>query len=198
MRLLPGIFGTEFNPPPPDKRLFGLRSGQMRSYPGKIGHNSGWYNHRGEKIGWGDLSQEDADRISLGLQDDEAFIILSESDSFWAFADRIGGSGSTTTTTPTGAAPGIAYLVEHARIAIFKGEIWYIESETRQNSMTTSDLRERLQALAPDPETAFQELRKAVGGAYDGVNLDELMHEQRHDEGERDDCGFCRKERKNS
>jgi len=134
MRLLPGIFGTEFNPPAPDKRLFGLRAGQMRSYPDKIGHNAGWYNGRGEKIGWGDLSREDALCIRSQLMADEIFIILSESESFWAFAKTIGPTGGQTTTEPREAAPGIDYVVAHAFMVITPDGCYGVSDDGRRFS----------------------------------------------------------------
>ena len=47
------------------KGLFGLRCGQLRGK--QVAHNGGWYNGLGEKIGWGDLSQDDLSRIASQL-----------------------------------------------------------------------------------------------------------------------------------
>jgi hypothetical protein len=62
---------------------FGLRCGQMRPRDTKVGHNNGWYNQNGEKLGWGDLSKEDLINIAKGLEEDEVFITLGEQDSYW-------------------------------------------------------------------------------------------------------------------
>ena len=75
MRLTKGMFGHEFAPA--QGALFGFRAGQMRS--NDYVHNGGWYNKAGEKLGWGDLSEEDMVRLMQELEDGEFFIILPES-----------------------------------------------------------------------------------------------------------------------
>jgi len=66
-----------------DCRLFGLRQNQMRM--DDFVHNGGWYNCKGEKIGWGDLSPNDIVRLSQELEDGEDFYVLGEQDSYWNF-----------------------------------------------------------------------------------------------------------------
>lgn len=79
MLLEPGIYGTEFNP---KKGPFGLRCGQMKcGY--KMYHNASWYNKLGQKIGWGDLSEDNLLEIKIKIPSDELFIILGEHDSYW-------------------------------------------------------------------------------------------------------------------
>ena len=73
-QLKKGMYGEEYNQ---TGNLFGLRCGQHRSIE-KITHGSGWYNSVGEKIGWGDLSVKDFERISEELNFGEIFIVLSE------------------------------------------------------------------------------------------------------------------------
>ena len=65
--------------------LFGLRDMQTRvaglhcSVTKKvIFHNAGWYNKKGDEIGWGDLSFGDLLNIKTGLRTGEVFIVLSE------------------------------------------------------------------------------------------------------------------------
>lgn len=82
MLLTKELYGSEFSPT--QEAPFGLRCGQMRSHR-ELGHNVGWYNAFGEKIGWGDLSGTDYERIMEEIPEDELFITLSEQDSFWAF-----------------------------------------------------------------------------------------------------------------
>lgn len=48
----------------------------------------------------------------------------------------------------------------------------------------------------PDVKQAFDELREAVGGAYDGIDVNKMTHDNRHEEGEHDDCSYCLEERK--
>jgi hypothetical protein len=60
---------------------FGFQMGQMRSHD--LVHNGGWYNGNGERLGWGDLSPKDLQKISEEIPEGESFFILSEQDSFW-------------------------------------------------------------------------------------------------------------------
>lgn len=82
-------------------RAFGLSYGQNRQ--NDIIRNAGWFNHRGEKLGFGDLSLHDIDNIAADIPDDELFIILNE--------------GNTTWNMPSGMdrfKPGIDYVMNHA------------------------------------------------------------------------------------
>lgn len=91
-----GIYGSEFAA---TKGPFEFRCGQMRSGD-SIAHNGGWYNHRGEKLGFGDLSLYDLMRVCRDISDSEAFIVLSESDSFWNFVTEFGAIGSMCAVKP--------------------------------------------------------------------------------------------------
>ena len=64
----------------PNCNLFGLKVGQIRP-PGHLFHNAGWYNFDGHRLGWGDLDEEDIQRISNEIDGTEAFYILQENDS---------------------------------------------------------------------------------------------------------------------
>jgi len=116
------MYGTEFDG---TRGLFGLRCGQIRG--GEIAHNGGWYNHRGEKLGWGDLAAVDFGRISRELMPDELFIVLGEQNSFWEFVEKIGAIGSQCTTTPTIEAPGVEYVTERAMYIISPGKCYYVD-----------------------------------------------------------------------
>jgi len=73
------------------KEFLGLYTGQMRgpnpNYQGPptgnknivvIGHNAGWFNEAGEKLGWGDLSQLDIEKLMVSLEHGEKFFIVEE------------------------------------------------------------------------------------------------------------------------
>lgn len=62
-------------------KMFGIHEGQVRA--DDFVHNGGWYNAAGEKLGWGDLTGRDIERIASELIEGEAFYILSECDSYW-------------------------------------------------------------------------------------------------------------------
>ena len=116
-QLTPGIYGTEFKSV---RGPFGLRCGQMRS--NSLVHNAGWYNRNGEKIGWGDLTNENILEIIDGLEDGELFIVLGEMDSFWKFVEQHGTIGSMCQRSEKEAQPGIEYIAEKARIVVSPGK----------------------------------------------------------------------------
>lgn len=123
-QLFKGMYGNHFDP---KAALFDLYSGQMRGGKTKMTHNSGWYNKSGEKLGWGDLSVGDFKRISREINKTELFIILSERDSFWNFVTHIGAVGCMCQTNPAEKAPGVNYVVEHARYVIARKKFYIVD-----------------------------------------------------------------------
>lgn len=114
-QLTKGLYGHQFEQA---SNLFGLSCGQIRGKD--FVHNGGWYNKLGEKLGWGDLSVEDFQRIRRELEEGEMFIILGESDSFWNFVTRPGLLGHNAVTKPDVEAPGVDYVAAKARYIITK------------------------------------------------------------------------------
>lgn len=120
-QLTKGMYGTEFDQ---TSSLFGLRCGQMSSGQSKITHNSGWYNKRGEKLGWGDLSLGDFQRIADEIEEDELFIILNEQNSYWNFFKK---------KLPEDA-PGVEYVATHSRFIIAAGQLYGVGSFVDRNA----------------------------------------------------------------
>lgn len=123
-RLTKGVYGHEFDHI--QEGPFGLRTGQTRFGIGKITHNSGWYNKLGEKLGFGDLSSGDFERIKAELQEMELFIILNEHDSFRNFVIRNGVIGGMAAVDQSVEAPGIDYVAELCRYIIAKGRVYAV------------------------------------------------------------------------
>jgi hypothetical protein len=121
-RLTKGCFGHQFKHEKVPGFEF-LSCGQMRTHE-NFGHNAGWYNKLGEKIGWGDLNADDVKRIMRNLQQGELFITVSEHDSFWKFVTAFGPIGSMCETTPVEQEPGIDYVAEKSRYIIAPKEIF--------------------------------------------------------------------------
>lgn len=127
--LTKAMFGSEFSPRSPK---FGIQSGQMRSgygddLKGKWTHNSGWYNRLGEKLGWGDLSAADFKRIQEEIEEGDFFVVLCESDSFWAFVKNPRPTfGWDQDTERTADNPGVDYIVEKAMWVVEKGHIYSV------------------------------------------------------------------------
>lgn len=124
-QLTKGLYGHEFRS---TSTLFGLRCGQMRGGATKMAHNNGWYNKTGEKLGWGDLSAEDFQRIYRELENDELFIVLGEQDSFWNFVTHNPGIiGSMCATKPTADTPGVDYVAEKCRYIISRDGLHLVD-----------------------------------------------------------------------
>lgn len=107
----------------------GIVSGQMRAR--EYIHNGGWYNVRGEKIGWGDLSTDDLEHIAEVMKgnSEEVFVVLSEQASFWNFVSSFGFTGASCETDGTEQNPGINYVANHARYAITGDGLFFIHNE---------------------------------------------------------------------
>ena len=106
--------------------VFGLTDGQTRRRD--MVHNGGWYNRAGEKLGWGDLSPKDFQRISKELEGGELFIVLRETDSFWNFVVyNPGTTGGACVTEEAEKAPGVEYMIDHCAFIIERGELYYVD-----------------------------------------------------------------------
>ena len=133
-----GMYGSEFNA----KHHYGLYCGQMNS--GVKGHNAGWYNARGEKLGWGDLSEANVEKLMDRLPVGECFFVLSESDSYWDFVVDVGQFGWTAKTAPSEKFPGIEYVLKRACFVVVKHATIYVNDyppaserhDTRGNKIT--------------------------------------------------------------
>ncbi len=112
-RLTKGMYGHEFGS---TSDLFGIRCGQMRG--GELVHNGGWYNRLGEKLGWGDLSIEDMQRIASQLEEGELFIILGERDSYWDIHEEKGDQKKDEH------APGVEYVTKKCRYIIAPKQLY--------------------------------------------------------------------------
>lgn len=123
-RLTKGLYGTQFRRS--STTLFGLACGQMRG--GELVHNGGWYNAKGEKIGWGDLDNRDFQRLQRELEDGELFIVLGESDSFWNFVKHNPATtGADCKTSEEEAAPGPEYVADKCRHIFTKRHAYYVD-----------------------------------------------------------------------
>ena len=129
-RLTKEMYGREFQPA---SSLFGLRCGQRRD--DDLVHNGGWYNKAGERLGWGDLSHDDLQRIAAGLQKGELFIVLPERASFWNYATPVD------QPSPVHA-PGVEYVAEHARYVIAPDALFFVDqggSSTEEGRRETAE-----------------------------------------------------------
>jgi hypothetical protein len=123
-QLTKGMYGSQFQS---GRNLFGLRCAQMHVADDRLVHNGGWYNVRGEQLGWGDLAPKDFLRISRELEDGELFIVLSERNAFGNFVTEPGAITGMPEVLPDALAPGIRYVAEKCRYIIGKGVTYLVE-----------------------------------------------------------------------
>lgn len=119
--LTKGMFEYRLENPAPSTR-FGLSNGQFYHGYTELIHNGYWYNKHGERLGWGDLSVENFQRISEEIEDNELFIILSEHDGYRRIVRQSQGR-----ETDTLHAPGVKYVAEHAAFIITKNKLYGVE-----------------------------------------------------------------------
>ena len=127
---------------------FGLHDGQFGR--NLISHNAGWYNADGVKIGFGDLAHDDVSRIIAALKDDEMFVTLGESDSFWEYATNDFGDGDIMN-------PGRRYIAEHCRFIV-----------TNNGCSIASDYSRTYEVIEVDGIT-FEVIDRARARAHLGV-----------------------------
>jgi len=136
-RLKQGMFGSEFRQ---TGRLFGLRCGQMVSnHRKKEGHNYGWYNQKGEKLGWGDLSADNLMTIASELLEGEVFVTMGEGDSFWEFVDEpLAIINEEKIQDPNlknlEEKPGVEYLIHRARHIIIPKKVYQVNDWEAQET----------------------------------------------------------------
>ncbi len=91
-------------------------------------HNGGWYNKKGEKLGWGDLSVDDFRKISSNLVGSDLFIILNENAAFWNFVTHNPGfTGAMCTVNPDAESPGFEYVAEKCIYVIAKYRFYFVD-----------------------------------------------------------------------
>ncbi len=89
---------------------FGLALGQMRSGTEGRLHNAQWYNALGERVGFGDLNEEDIRRIMAEI-DDGCYLVIAR--------ERHGMKRPAIT-------PGMETLITHAELVITRGKTWWL------------------------------------------------------------------------
>lgn len=135
----------------------GCKSGQMRGTHHRV-HNGGWYNAAGEKIGWGDLDDDDLRRLADEMPRKGLLFILGEQDSFWKFVTYNPGIiGDMCQTSSEEKMPGMDYLLSKAMIVILAGG-WYIVDRygytNMRNCIDEDKMRKMVAPLLCQPETA--------------------------------------------
>jgi hypothetical protein len=119
------------------RAVFGLVTGQIRGHD--LFSKAGWYNEKGEKLGWGDISPRDVKNIQNYLELGQAFILLSENASYWSFTKFHGRADE---VHPSERAPGIDYCLQNAKLVITKSGLFcrncerYIAGESEDKFLT--------------------------------------------------------------
>lgn len=111
---------------------FDIRYNQIRT--DALVQNAGWFNSKGEKLGFGDLNFNDLDNISMDIENNEVFIVLSEADSTWDMPDGLDRNE-----------PGAPYVMQHAKWVISGLEkteayIWHVLPESRMHPLEVNPI----------------------------------------------------------
>ncbi len=123
-RLIKGMFGTQRRR---NETFLKLKCGKIHA--NRVRKDCGWYNKKGEKLGWGDLSPDDFLNIKRLLKPAELFIVLSRSDSQDAFVTEHSSiMGSLSEVTPDIEAPGVEYVAETCIYIITNDTIYMVDS----------------------------------------------------------------------
>ncbi len=114
---------------------FGLITSQTRSQ--KFIQNTSWYNKKGYKIGWGDLSPQDIRNIMKNIHKDELFIVLQETESFWKFVfygDPVLGDlfGVSHTDIEN---PSNEFLIQYCQFLIGRRKLYYVHDKNNHNKV---------------------------------------------------------------
>lgn len=102
------IYGTHTDA---KKTPFGFLNQQKR-ITNSIIECAGWFNSSGERLGSGDLSMKDMDKVAKSIPANEKFLVLSEGDALWNIPSSTDSS-----------APGIEYVMQRCVWCISTGSI---------------------------------------------------------------------------
>ena len=103
-KLTKSIYGYETDP---KKTPFGLLNNQVKL--DSVINNAGWFNAKGERLGSGDLSLKDMNKIAGAISSLEGFFVLSEADSSWNLPSYLDASS-----------PGFDYVINNASWIVAK------------------------------------------------------------------------------
>lgn len=111
----------------------GMHEGAMAS--ARLIKNAGWYNGRGDKLGWGDVGIKEAARLKAELPLDDPFFLLGEQDSYWSFVTHNTGIAQLNETSEDVDHPGFRYVMDHSRFIFFEGEVyaWQVPSRAGES-----------------------------------------------------------------
>ena len=116
---------------------WGIVSAQKRDPKERVVANAGWYNGRGEYVGFGDLSASDLVKLAQVLQVGEVFVVLSENDSFRNFVKGTDAyyaafcGGGVPIVPLNWQKPGFEYLKERCILIVVCGSVSVVEDKVR-------------------------------------------------------------------
>lgn len=98
-----------------------------------------WFDCFGRKIGWGDLSMADLDRIKANLKDHEVFVVLNDTASFWDEIEKPGLLGWLGKAQKEHYFPGTEKIAHQCSYLITK-DVFYIHDPHVANNETIVEL----------------------------------------------------------
>lgn len=123
----------------------GLHEGSIRAMP--VVHNGGWYNSEGIKIGWGDLDASDFNKIQSILKDNEVFVVLNETDSYWNFVTKLADITYFNEVSKEEKHPSKTYIAENALYVITKQDFLCAFGEGEHANLKSSALNNVMHIL---------------------------------------------------
>lgn len=133
--------------------LLGLSNGQQRSLFISGTKGSGWYNEKGQWIGWGDLSNEDMVAVARTLGVGARFIVLHAEDAYWRFQKVIVRDPSRAYRDED--APGLDYIAEHAILIVETNAIYTVNQVLPPRN---TDVRDGITYQVLDKKAAIEKI----------------------------------------
>jgi hypothetical protein len=137
--------------------------GQHHQEPVSGTRGSGWYDAEGRRIGWGDLTNPELERIAGSLRDDELFLVLHVEDAFYKFLRIL--VPDVSRRTPDEDRPGLDHIARNALFVIRKGRIHRVHNlclthgEERHGILYATIDREAARRMISEDTTLVAEIR---------------------------------------
>jgi len=129
-------------------------------------HNGGWYDLRGVKIGWGDLSPTNLVALCEKIGDDDALLILHESDSFFKFVESYGVNGATCVVDADGEKhPGIDYVMSRLAFVVHDHQLFHTYTRSNDETGEEIELRNGVKATCYSTDQMRKKLKKLIRAA---------------------------------
>lgn len=120
-----------------EENPFGICWGQIR--PARISHNGRWFNKAGERLGWGDLSMSDLQRVAVEILASELFIVVAERNALLSQPEEVQ------------RAPGVEHVAEYADYIVGRDKIFFVDRYGNYTPVVAGSLdKSGFKVITPD------------------------------------------------